>query len=371
MHLKKEEGSRSCHRPHNVIIIELLIHLPKSGGTVSVGAPEWGSTEMDLSGTATSGYRGARGPGAGATGGVDGPEMNGGGMRVMAPKLPLLRLDRQNAGVVTPPWMDADRHGGSRAPEARLPGKETRSASHVFAEPRGKDFIPERRDDPWSPENVLIDTVGRMQPDLNDMRAESRYLRTPGVRDALPPSSHVTFASTKVPRFAGTTSWEQYRQVFDAIVLSNGWDDTTAALQLLSHLEGDALNVALLVPAPRRASRVRLVDALTAHYGSPGRLRKFEKTTWTAGEDLSILAISLETLAVKAFGDMGQTAQLRLIRDRFTDIIVVSCADIWTVCRRKPPYGILWIGAGCGRVMRTRPFGVSVNRDPTRHSRLM
>ena len=41
-------------------------------------------------------------------------------------------------------------------------------------------------------------------------------------------------------RFGGTTSWEQYRQVFDAIVLSNGWSDATAALQLLSHLEGDA-----------------------------------------------------------------------------------------------------------------------------------
>ena len=36
--------------------------------------------------------------------------------------------------------------------------------------------------------------------------------------------------------------------MFDAIVQSNGWDDATTALQLLSHLEGDALNVALLVP---------------------------------------------------------------------------------------------------------------------------
>ena len=59
----------------------------------------------------------------------------------------------------------------------------------------------------------------------------------------------MTFTSTKVPKFGGATSWEQYRQVFDAIVLSNGWDDATAALQLLSHLEGDALNVAVLVPA--------------------------------------------------------------------------------------------------------------------------
>ena len=94
------------------------------------------------------------------------------------------------------------------------------------------------------------------------MRAESRYLQTPGVRDDLPPFRHVTFTSTKVPRFAGTTSWEHFRQAFDAIVLSNGWNDATVALQLLFHLEGDAFNV-----APRRASRVGLVNALTTHYG--------------------------------------------------------------------------------------------------------
>ena len=127
--------------------------------------------------------------------------------------------------------------------------------------------------------------------------------------------------TTKVPRFDGTTSWEQYHQVFQAIVRSNGWDNDTAALQLFSHLEGDALNVAHLVPLARRLSRSGLVDALTAHYGSPGRLadyrRQFERTTRTVGEDPAIFATALETLAVKAFGDMGQTARLRLIRDRF------------------------------------------------------
>ena len=104
----------------------------------------------------------------------------------------------------------------------------------------------------------------------------------------------------------------------DAIVRSNGWDNDTAALQVFSHLEGDALNVALLVPLSRRLSRTGLVGAPSAHYGSPGRLadyrRQFEKTTRTAGEDPSIFATALETLAVKAFGDMGQTARLRLIR---------------------------------------------------------
>ena len=131
----------------------------------------------------------------------------------------------------------------------------------------------------------------------------------------------VTFTSTKVPKFAGVTSWEQYRQVFDAIVLSNGWDDATAALQLLSHLEGGALNVALLMPESRRASRVGSVGALSAHCGSPGRLadyrRQFERTTRTSGEDPSIFAISLETLTIKSFGDMGQIAWLRIIQDRF------------------------------------------------------
>ena len=51
-------------------------------------------------------------------------------------------------------------------------------------------------------------------------------------------SKPVAFASTKVPKFSGATSWDQYRQVFDAIVQSNGWDDATIALQLLSHLGG-------------------------------------------------------------------------------------------------------------------------------------
>ena len=42
------------------------------------------------------------------------------------------------------------------------------------------------------------------------------------------------------------------------------WDDVTSALQLLSHLGSNALNVALLLPETRRAIRVGLVGALTA-----------------------------------------------------------------------------------------------------------
>ena len=67
--------------------------------------------------------------------------------------------------------------------------------------------------------------------------------------------------------------------------------------------------------------RAGLVGTLSAHYGYPGRLaeyqRQFEKTTRTAGEDPSIFATALETLGVKAFGDMGQTSRLCIVRDRF------------------------------------------------------
>ena len=87
-----------------------------------------------------------------------------------------------------------------------MPGKGACVASYMGVEARDKDVNSDRRNFPWSPENVLVDTVASLQRDLNDMRAESRYLRTPGVRDTLQKPRQVTYTSTKVPRFEGTTS---------------------------------------------------------------------------------------------------------------------------------------------------------------------
>ena len=94
---------------------------------------------------------------------------------------------------------------------------------------------------------------------------------------AIPPwsSGWSGYTSTPVPMFTGKTSWDQYREVFEAIVSSNGWDGVTAALQLVSHLGGDALNVALLVPASRRVMSAVLLDTLREHYSSPGRLADY------------------------------------------------------------------------------------------------
>ena len=173
----------------------------------------------------------------------------------------------------------------------------------------------------WSPVVNLEETVVRIKRDMEDLQTENKFLRTRRIPGPVPLVRQAPLTTTKVPWFNGSTSWEQYQQVFDAIALSNGWGDATAALQLLSHLQGDALSVALLLPLPRRSSRKDLTHALSAHYGSPGRLasyrRQFDKTERNLEEDPANFGIALETLAVKAFGDIGQTARLRLIRDRF------------------------------------------------------
>ena len=214
--------------------------------------------------------------------------------------------------------------GGRTVPEPQGVPHEVRAIPKPFPDGFPEDSLRDGgqcQKNIGSPVDMLVDTVSRIQKDLAILREENRILRTPATSQVIQAPRQPALTTTKVPLFDGTTSWEQYHQVFEAIVRSNGWDNDTAALQLFSHLEGDALNVAHLVTLARRLSRSGLVDALTAHYGSPGRLadyrRQFERNTRTIGEDPAIFATTLETLAVKAFGDMGQTARLQLIRDRF------------------------------------------------------
>ena len=139
--------------------------------------------------------------------------------------------------------------------------------------PPDDEYLEEAR----SPRVDLPDMLARLQKEVEEFQAESGYGGSR--RSAIPPrpSGWSGFTSTPVPMHAGKTSWDQYRQVFEAIVCSNGWDSVTAALQLVSHLEGDALNVALLVPTPQRMLSGVLLDALTEHYSSPGRLADYRR----------------------------------------------------------------------------------------------
>ena len=82
-----------------------------------------------------------------------------------------------------------------------------------------------------------------------------------------------------------------------------------AALQLYAHLEGEALNVALLMPEGERANREGLLQGLSNYYNSPGRLavfrRKLERITHRTGVDPDTYATELEILAVRGVWGHG------------------------------------------------------------------
>ena len=168
---------------------------------------------------------------------------------------------------------------------------------------------------------MLQQRVLKLQRDLEDAKAESRYFRTKRLENPVVTQKRPRFTSTPVPRYAGGSNWNQYREVFEAIVCSNGWDEVTAALQLIAHLDGEAINVALLVPEAQRILPGVLLKTLSSHYASPGRLakhkRQFERMTRPPGDDPAAFAIELETLARKAFMDVDASVRLQLVRDRF------------------------------------------------------
>ena len=138
-----------------------------------------------------------------------------------------------------------------------------------------------------SPNMELEMAVIRLQKDFDDCRTEFELARKHTQAVALRPPRRSGFTKTPVPRYSGKSNWEQYREVFEAIVCSNGWDDVTAALQLLSHL---------------------------AEYNC-----QFQRVVRRLGDEPSIFAIELETLARRAFIDIDISIQLQMVRDQFID----------------------------------------------------
>ena len=92
--------------------------------------------------------------------------------------------------------------------------------------------------------------------------------------------------------------------------------------QLFAHFGGGgALNVAFILMERERANWECLSQSLSDYYNSPGRLavfrRQFESATRRPGMDPATLAMELEILAVRGFGDMGKRARDWMIRDTF------------------------------------------------------
>ena len=104
---------------------------------------------------------------------------------------------------------------------------------------------------------------------------------------------------------------------------SNGWSATTAALQLFAHLDGEVLQVALLMPDKIRERWKDLVDKLSAYYNTLGRLavvrRQFENACCHPGLDPATFATEFGILALRGFADMKEKARDLMIRNKFIE----------------------------------------------------
>ena len=80
-----------------------------------------------------------------------------------------------------------------------------------------------------SPSRQLEIAVVRLQKDIDDYLKELKLTTNQIPAVAPRPPRRSGFTSTPVPRFSGKSNWEQYRQVFEAIICSNGWYGGSAA----------------------------------------------------------------------------------------------------------------------------------------------
>ena len=104
---------------------------------------------------------------------------------------------------------------------------------------------------------------GRSTPSSGKKRCRSTGVTSPDISTI---RTGGWFTNTAVPKFDGDGCWQQHLQFFNAIAKSNGWADETVALQLFAHREGEALNVALLLPEGERANREGLLQDLSNYY---------------------------------------------------------------------------------------------------------
>ena len=73
-----------------------------------------------------------------------------------------------------------------------------------------------------SPHMELEMAVIQLQRDVEDCRSELELARKQTSAVTCRPQRRSGFTSTPVPRYSGKSNWEQYREVFEAIVCSNG-----------------------------------------------------------------------------------------------------------------------------------------------------
>ena len=116
----------------------------------------------------------------------------------------------------------------SEDPESTLSGSETQEAGPGWPPDnmctdstryRGS-FDDRDREGLWLLSPMFQKKVLKLQRDLEEAKAESRYFRARQVDSPVIATNQPRFTSTPVPRYAGGSNWDQYREVFEAIVCS-------------------------------------------------------------------------------------------------------------------------------------------------------
>ena len=87
---------------------------------------------------------------------------------------------------------------------------------------RTAGFVSQQQAD-WTAD--LLVTIARLQSEVLTLKLTSPAPPEPATWTQPTRRRSVVFTNTEVPQFRGVTSWDQYRQLFDAIVGSNGWDE--------------------------------------------------------------------------------------------------------------------------------------------------
>ena len=119
---------------------------------------------------------------------------------------------------------------------------------------------------PVDPQRVIPARGAQWQSDVHEFRMSS------------PTRSYPVLASMHLGIRRSRVSGETLAGTSIGRCLTRSSSQTGGTMiQLLAHLEGDALNVALLVPEIQRGTRSGLVGALNDHYGSPGRLADYRR----------------------------------------------------------------------------------------------
>ena len=154
----------------------------------------------------------------------------------LLPTEPLHGARLRQTGRERPPVIDnrppMDATGGAAVrilmeEEVITPPRKGRPAPETQGAPRGVRAVPKpfpddissrdgglRQKDIGSPVDMLVDTVSRIKKDLAIHREKNRLLITPASSQVVQAPRRAALTTTKVQRFDGTTSWEQYHQVF-------------------------------------------------------------------------------------------------------------------------------------------------------------